>query len=224
MQLPTDKSVSSILSSFKSSREQWIIKFAKVLSIVFHPLWMPLLIFLFVRKIDPYYIAPHEADQFVFLLLGINIVAPALSMLVMIRYGMLSSIDLRDRKERFGPYLLVIFYYVLSFFVLKWKVDHLPETVFRFLEAVILSLVASLTINMFWKISVHMLAQGGVFGTLIGLNAVHPNVDQLWPMFSVAMAGLTAYSRLKLEAHSHGQVYAGFCLGTLINALIISIK
>lgn len=204
--------------------ESTIIRFAKVLSLVFHPLWMPLVIYVFVRSVDPYYIATTQADHFVFLLLGVNIVAPALSMLIMIRYGMLSSIDLRERKERFGPYLLVIFYYVLSFAMLKWKVPYLPETVFRFFESVILSLIASLTINMFWKISVHMLAQGGIFGTLIGLNFIHPNLDQIWPMVSIVMAGLTAYSRLKLEAHTHGQVYAGFCLGTLINALIISIK
>lgn len=204
--------------------DKYIIQFAKVLSLVFHPLWMPLVIYVFVRQVDPYYIATTQGDYFVFLLLGINIVAPALSMLIMIKYGLLSSIDLRDRKERFGPYLLVIFYYVLSFFMLKWKVPYLPDTVFRFFEAVILSLVASLTINMFWKISVHMLAQGGIFGTLIGLNFIHPNMDQIWLMLSVVMAGLTAYSRLKLNAHTHGQVYAGFLLGTLINAVVIAMK
>ena len=204
--------------------KSFITRFAKVLSIIFHPLWMPLVIYVFVRKVDPYYIGSTEADHFVFLLLGINIIAPALSMLIMIRYGMLTSIDLRERKERFGPYMLVIFYYILSFFMLKWKVPYLPETVFGFFEAVIISLIASLVINLFWKISVHMLAQGGVFGTLIGLNVIHPNVDQLWPMFSILMAGLTAYSRLRLEAHTHGQVYVGFCLGTLINIIVISMK
>jgi hypothetical protein len=204
--------------------DKYIVQFAKVLSLVFHPLWMPLVIYVFVRKVDPYYIATSQGDYFVFLLLGINIVAPALSMLIMIKYGLLSSIDLRDRKERFGPYMLVIFYYVLSFFMLKWKVPFLPDTVFRFFEAVILSLVASLVINMFWKISVHLLAQGGIFGTLIGLNFIHPNMDQIWLMLSVVMAGLTAYSRVKLDAHTHGQTYAGFLLGTLINALVISMK
>jgi hypothetical protein len=204
--------------------ESIVIRIAKVLSLVFHPLWMPMVIYVFIRQVDPYYIATTQADRFVFLLLSVNIVAPALSMLIMIRYGMLSSIDLRDRKERFGPYLLVIFYYILSFAMLKWKVPYLPDTVFRFFESVILSLIAALTINMFWKISVHMLAQGGIFGTLIGLNFIHPNLDQVWPMVSVVIAGLTGYSRVKLEAHTHGQVYAGFCLGTLINAMIIAIK
>ncbi|MBL0316014.1 MAG: hypothetical protein IPP69_09610 [Flavobacteriales bacterium] len=197
-------------------------RLAQILSIIFHPLWMPLIIYLSVRAIDPYYIAPTEADYFVFLLLGINIIAPAVSMLIMIKYGMLSSIELRNRKERFGPYLLVIFYYVLSYAMLRWKVSYLPDTVFSFFLSVILSLALSLTINMYWKISVHMLAQGGVFGTLLALNVIHPNLDTIYPALSLIMAGITASSRLYLDAHTHGQVYAGFCLGAIINWIVIS--
>ena len=118
-------------------------RIAQVLSLVFHPLWMPLIIYMSVRTIDPYYIAPSQADYFVFLLLGVNIVAPAVSMLIMIKYGMLSSIELRNRKERFGPYLLVIFYYILSYIMLRWKGPFLPDTVFSFFLSVILSLVIS---------------------------------------------------------------------------------
>lgn len=199
-----------------------ITRLAQILSIIFHPLWMPLVIYVTVRTIDPYYIAPTDADYFVFLLLGINIVAPAISMLIMIKYGMLTSIDLRNRKERFGPYLLVIFYYVLSYSILRWKGPYLPDTVFSFFFSVVISLVISLIINMFWKISVHMLAQGGIFGTLLGLNVIHPNLDMIYPIIALVMAGLTAYSRLYLNAHTHGQVYAGFCLGAAVNWLAIA--
>lgn len=183
-----------------------------------------MVIYISVREIDPFYIAPTEADMFVFLLLGINIVAPAISMLVMIKYGMLSSIDLRNRKERFGPYMLVIFYYIVSYSMLKWKGPYLPDSVFSFFLSVIVSLIISMLINLFWKISVHMLAQGGIFGTLLGLNVIHPNMDLLYPTLSLVVAALTAYSRLYLKAHTHGQVYAGFCLGTCANWLIISTK
>lgn len=199
-------------------------KFAKILSLVFHPLWMPLIIYVFVRRVDPYYIAPTQADNFVILLLLINIVAPALSMLIMIKYGLLTSIELRDRKERFGPYLLVIFYYVLSYLMLRWKGPILPPEVFSFFVSIIASLVASLTINMFWKISVHLLAQGGVFGTILALNTLHKADVQVFLMISILAAGLTAYSRVRLDAHTHGQAYAGFCLGALMNYIIISQK
>jgi hypothetical protein len=203
-------------------RDTFTLRFAKILSLIFHPLWMPLIIYLSVRTIDPYYIATTHADFLVFLLLIVNIVAPAISMLVMIHYKMLSSIELRERKERFGPYMLVIGYYVLSYFILRRYVDFLPGSVFSFFLSVIVSLLLSLGINMYWKISVHMLAQGGVFGTLLALHVIHPNLDMMFPTLSLIMAGLTAYSRLKLDAHTHGQVYSGFALGTCVNWLIIS--
>lgn len=199
-------------------------RFAQILSIIFHPLWMPLVIYLTVRSVDPYYIASTAGDRFIFLLLSINIVAPALSMLIMIKYGMLSSIELRERKERFGPYMLVIFYYILSYVMLKWKGVYLPETVYSFFISVVISLVLSMLINLFWKISVHMLAQGGVFGTLLGVNMIDPNMDIVFPTLSLIMAGATGYSRIYLDAHTPGQVYAGFTLGTIVNFLIISTK
>jgi hypothetical protein len=197
-------------------------RLAQILSIIFHPLWMPLLIYGIVRWMDPYFIAPTEADGFILLLLVVNIVAPALSILVMIKYGWVSGIELRERNERWGPYLLVIFYYAISYLALRWQGPILPKEVFSFVLAVIVSLVLSLSINAFWKISVHMLGQGGVFGSLLALKYVHMADVSVIAMLTIAMAALTGYSRVKLDAHTHGQVYAGFILGTAINWIIIA--
>jgi hypothetical protein len=200
----------------------FIYRLAQVLSIIFHPLWMPLLIYAIVRWMDPYFIAPTQADSFVLALLIVNIIAPALSILVMIKYGMVSGIELRERKERWGPYLLVIFYYCLCYTLLRWQGPILPKEVFSFVFAVIVSLVCSLIINRYWKISVHMLGQGGVFGSLLALKSVHMADVTMIALCTIIMASLTAYSRLKLEAHTHAQTYAGFALGTIINWTIIS--
>lgn len=67
-----------------------------------------------------------------------------------------------------------------------------------------------------------MLGQGGVFGSLLGLKYVHMADVSVIAMLTIIMASLTAYSRLKLDAHTHGQAYAGFALGTAINWLIIA--
>jgi hypothetical protein len=199
-----------------------IYRIAQFLSILFHPLWMPLLIYVIVRWMDPYFIAPTNADAFVLALLIINIIAPAVSILFMIKYGMVSGIELRERKERLGPYLLVILYYCISYSLLRWQGPILPKEVFSFVLAVIVSLVVSLMINQYWKISVHMLGQGGVFGSLLALKSVHMADVTMIAIFTIFMAALTGYSRVKLEAHTHAQVYAGFTLGTIINWLIIS--
>lgn len=197
-------------------------RLAQFLSILFNPLWMPLVIYGLVRWLDPYFIAPTEADSFVLALLIINIIAPAVSILILIKNGTLSGIELRDRKERLGPYLLIIFYYSLCYFLLRWQGPILPKEVFSFLLAVIVSLLCSLAINSYWKISVHMLGQGGVFGSLLALKSLHMADVTIMAIAAIIMASLTAYSRLKLDAHTHGQTYAGFVLGTAINWIIIA--
>jgi membrane-associated phospholipid phosphatase len=202
-------------------REKFIIQFSKFLSLIFHPLGMPMVIYLLVRWIDPYYIAPAEADYFVFLLLGINIIAPAASILIMIKFKMVSSIDLHDRKERWAPYLLVILYYILSYALLRYYGPALPTEVFSFFLSVIVSLLLSLGINFFWKISVHMLGQGGVFGSLISLSILHRADVSIIIIGCLIMAALTGFSRLRLNAHTHQQVYAGFVLGMVCNLVIL---
>jgi membrane-associated phospholipid phosphatase len=202
-------------------KEKFIIKFSKFLSLIFHPLGMPMVIYLLVRWIDPYYIAPTEADYFVFLLLGINIIAPAASILIMIKFKMVSSIDLHDRKERWAPYLLVIIYYILSYALLRYYGPTLPTEVFSFILAVIVSLLISLTINFYWKISVHMLGQGGVFGSLISLSILHRADVSIIIIGCLLMSALTGFSRLRLNAHTHQQVYAGFVLGMICNLVIL---
>ncbi|MFA9219712.1 MAG: hypothetical protein ACEQSL_00840 [Sediminibacterium sp.] len=202
-------------------REKFIIQFSKFLSLIFHPLGMPMLIYLLVRWIAPYYIGSAEADYFVFLLLGINIVAPALSILIMIKFKMVSSIDLHDRKERWAPYLLVIFYYIMSYALLKYYKPDLQKEVFSFFLSVIISLLLSLGINFFWKISVHMLGQGGVFGSLISLSHLIRADVSVVIIGCLLMAALTGFSRLRLNAHTHQQVYAGFVLGMVCNLVIL---
>ncbi|MFM7770731.1 MAG: phosphatase PAP2 family protein [Bacteroidota bacterium] len=200
------------------------VLFAKTLSLIFHPLGMPLVIYILIRWIDPYYIAPAEADFFVFLLLFTNIVAPALSILIMMKFGMVSSIDLKERKERFAPYLLVIFYYFASYSLLRYYGPLLPMEVFSFFLSVLISLILSLSINAYWKISVHMLGQGGVFGSLVSLSILHRADVTIFIIAALIMASLTAYSRLKLNAHTPNQVYAGFCLGFICNVLVLGFK
>ena len=83
------------------------------------------------------------------------------------------------------------------------------------LGATVLVLI-SLLINYLTKISIHMLAMGGLFGTFAGL-AIGFHYDLRLLLFLLALAaGLTGFARLKLKAHTEAQVYTGFGLGVLV--------
>ncbi len=160
-------------------------------------------------------------NYYVLILLLMCIIAPALSMMIMVRFGMLSGLELKQRTERTGPYMLVMFYFILCYVLLKWRMDLLPQEIFRMFLAVIVSLAVALAINLSWKISVHMLAQGGLFGTLLALNYLHQAPVMGFVMLSILVAGFTGYARVQLDAHTPGQVYAGFLLGTVVNVVVI---
>ncbi|MFN9973774.1 MAG: hypothetical protein ACK58T_28165, partial [Phycisphaerae bacterium] len=114
-----------------------------------------------------------------------------------------------QRSERVAPYLLVIFYYGVSWWVLWWKDPGFPDFVFRFFGGVILSLVSALIINIRWKISMHMIAQGGVLGSLLAIHPLMSDSMNLAILLAILAGGLVGASRLLLGAHSHSQVYAG---------------
>lgn len=70
--------------------------------------------------------------------------------------------------------------------------------------------------NYIGKISIHMVALGGMFGTFAGM-AMTFHYDLWFVLFAITFAaGLTGFARLKLKAHSEVQVYAGFALGVCV--------
>jgi len=182
---------------------------------------MPLLIYLFIQQIDPFYIAGTPMDRFILLFLVINALAPALSMLIMLRFGMISSLEAGQRSERFAPFMLVIFYYIVSFGLLWWKNPGFPDFVLRFFASVIFSLSFALLINMRWKISVHMIAQGSLTGCLLAIRSSLPTDGHWLIAGALLLAAWIGFARLQLNAHSPRQVYAGYAVGVIVTWAVI---
>jgi hypothetical protein len=184
---------------------------------------MPLMIYGVIRGIDPFFITGTVLDRFLLLLLFINAIAPAVSMMIMARHGMISDLHLKNRTERSAPYLLVIFYYSISLLLLWWKDPGLPGFIPHFFGAIILSLAAALLINLRWKISMHMIAQGGSLGAFIALRADVPGGMTFVVVGALLVAGIVGFARLHLNAHSHSQIYAGYFTGLVINLATLTL-
>ncbi|MBL7943419.1 MAG: hypothetical protein JNM00_11660, partial [Flavobacteriales bacterium] len=106
------------------------MQFARLLSFVFHPLWMPLVTYYSVYLLDDSVLLTPHGHYLILLLLCLSIIAPAMSIMIMIRHGLLSNLELSERKERTVPYLIVLFYYALMLVVLWWRAPSLPGPVF----------------------------------------------------------------------------------------------
>ena len=95
--------------------------FAKVVSFVLHPLWMPLVTFLLLYVLDPYLGLHFEHFKLILLLLLTCILAPGLSLLVMVKMKLVSDIEVSNKEERYIPFALVIFYYILTYGLLRFQ-------------------------------------------------------------------------------------------------------
>ena len=189
-------------------------KFANTISIVFHPLLLPTyaLLLLFTTN---YYFVMILPVNYRFLLLGFvfitSFVLPAIMMFLLLHAKMIGSLRMENKNERTLPLLIVAAFFFATFYFLRKSPQASVFNVFM-LGSTILILIASL-INYFTKISIHMLAHGGMNGAFLGLAITFSqNINYI--LFSIIfIAGLTAYARLKLNAHSPKQVYLGYLVG-----------
>jgi membrane-associated phospholipid phosphatase len=194
---------------------------AVIISYIFHPLWMPLLVFGLAMWVDPYLIAQRAVVPFIAIVLSVNVLAPGASIWIMVKRGMVSSKEIPGRKERLGPFIVVATYYFITYWFLRPRTMILSEPLVAMFCAVWVALVLTILINLKWKISVHMLAQGGMIGCLAALSKLHfLNIGPLL-IFLILIAGWVGFSRLYLQAHTHAQVYAGFLLGFVVNYTIV---
>lgn len=190
---------------------------AQFVSVVFHPLWMPLATYLIILSVDPFLFVQPAVFSFLLFILVINTIAPGISVVIMVKRKMLSSLEVEHRKERFAPFVLVTLYYVLAYVLIRVKGIHVPDEIFSLISGLIVSLLTALVISLKFKISVHVMAQGALVGVLIALSVRHQLGLHSVVSLAILLAALVAWARLRLGVHSTGEVYLGFVLGALLN-------
>jgi hypothetical protein len=192
------------------------------ISWIFQPLIMPLFAaFIFMNlPVYAFRLLPLPLKHYVFICNALfTLLIPVLMILLLHRFGFISSLQLERREERRFPLLLTLIFYGLNFYFL-YKV-HLPALYYLFLLAALLSLLMSGFITRFWKISMHMTGIGGLCGSIL-LCAFVWQVDlRILLAFLFLLAGAIGSARLILNAHTPMQVLAGFFNGFLPQLAIL---
>lgn len=197
---------------------------AQALSVLFHPLLMPFWAMCALVLHGNYSILgiPYHGR---WLLAGLVFVAtaalPAMFILLLYRMRILRGLNLRGRDERSAPILIGALFFYLSFLMLKQQ-GFAPMFGVYMLGASLLAII-SLLINFWWKISLHMIAQGALTGAMIGLAMFFGPSFLLLAVGAVLLSGLIGWSRLQLKVHRQEEVYAGFMLGAVFMLLLFNL-
>jgi membrane-associated phospholipid phosphatase len=188
--------------------------FALLLSVIFHPiLWAFYMLTGLSLLFD--YIFPSTQQMLIFLgaTFLLMVAFPILMFWILMKFKIISSLQIDDRRERILPLFLVgVSYYFLH---LLMKSMAFPQSFQLFFLGATFILLVCMMITSFWKISIHVLAVGATTGALLALGFRYQIVTFPVVIPCLLIAGLLGYARLKLEAHTPAQVYSGFAIGLI---------
>lgn len=194
---------------------------AKVISYLFHPLFLPCIGLFLIFNIDEtgLWIPSSAMQWFLYAVtFTVTFLLPLLNALLLLKLKFISSLEMKTRQERKFPYLIsAVCYFSESYFLMNADV---PALIKALMVGATLLVVSVLIINFFWKISAHTVGIGGLCGMMIAISSrLQINLHYiLIALFLIA--GLVAFSRLKLSAHNPVQVYVGFLLGVSVPLIL----
>ena len=201
-------------------KEKDIILTARVMSIVFTPFYLPLVGLIALFTFSYMAMMPWRYKLLVLALVYVfTILLPTVLIHVYRRYQGWTLIELGAKERRLVPYILSILCYFSCYYLMN--VLHFPHFMSRILMAALLIQVICALINVWWKISTHTAAIGGVAGALMAFAIIFDFNPVWWLCVVFLIAGLLGTSRIILRQHSLLQVCAGFVVGAVSGFWII---
>ena len=200
------------------SREKNIILTARVISMVFTPFYLPVvgLVSLFLLSYLSLMPTAYKL-QVLTLVYFFTILLPTVLIHLYRKYQGWNLIELGHKERRMVPYVISILCYFFCVYIMDML--HIPHFMGTIVSAALAIQIVCALINVWWKISTHTSAIGGVagalfvFGELFGFNPIW------WLCLVMILAGVLGTSRMILRQHSLAQVVAGFLVGVVCSVL-----
>lgn len=190
---------------------------AHILSVIFSPLLTPTYGVALAMLCSNVTYAVDAAFVFrvVAMVFLITAVVPSAAILALKGMGLLSDVALNNRNERALPYCIVCLSYLCTAFY--FYAGHFPQWFILFMAGAAVAVVVSIVVNIWWKISAHMAAMGGVVALLMRIIADNHQTGSTFAVCIVAivLTGVVASARVALRRHTLGQVLAGTLNGWL---------
>ncbi|MDE6297113.1 MAG: phosphatase PAP2 family protein [Muribaculaceae bacterium] len=205
--------------------ERFLNNAATLLSWILVPLLMPVYGILLAFNLSILDYMPFTNKlTFTVIVAGINMVVPALLVILLKRVGVVDDLGLNGRKERLIPYIITIIAMGATAFFMWGK--HAPMWLVMFFTGGALAGLINLLVNFKWKISAHSAAIAGIIALLIRMmheTTVYPSIV-VWLAIWVGLAGLLGSARVWLGRHTVTQVFAGYAVGFLCVFFLTMIK
>jgi membrane-associated phospholipid phosphatase len=142
-------------------------------------------------------------------------VGPLLYIVIGVRLGILSDIDVSRRSQRVGPFIFGIISATIGWIILSLM--DAPRNLQTVMIITVFSGIIMMVITLWWKISMHASSFGGVATMLTVLYGA-----VMLPLFVLLV--LVSWSRVVLRRHTVSQVIAGSLAGIVLSLVILKIR
>ncbi|HEV8504378.1 MAG TPA: hypothetical protein VGQ53_03220 [Chitinophagaceae bacterium] len=196
---------------------------ARVISYLFHPLFIPVYLFLLLLRGNGYLFASFS-DLGKLMLLGtfviMYIMFPLLSVLLLKALGFISSIHLKTQRDRVIPYVVCMIWYWWIWYVMNNRPEVPRECVILSL-AIFLASIGGLMANISMKVSMHAIAAGVMAAFVMLLGFLQDLNFGFYISGSIFLSGAICTARFIDSDHTPREIYLGLFIGmvTLLLAL-----
>ena len=192
------------------------MQLSKFISIILHPIFMPLLaLYLTLASLPSIAGSTSQDLNYIYgIVICCTNILPLLSIFFLIKKERVSSLEISNHKERSLPLFITVIWMSVGFYMLNSVLFYATILKAELIGAILIILMAAI-ISKFWKISLHLLGIGGAVGVFIALQIIQGGVLYLLLLF-ILFSGILGVARIDQKAHNHAQVYVGFLLGVCI--------
>jgi hypothetical protein len=187
---------------------------ARILSVLLHPVFMPLAACLLLYDTLPEAFAkttPKQLNGWLGMILINTILFPVVLLLLLKGLGFISSIYLRNVKERVIPLIGTMVFYFWPYLVAKNV--HAPFAANVLLLGNFWGITVVFLITIFMKISMHTSGIGSLLGFVLVLMLVTHTFLALPFAIVLAAAAITGWARYQAVAHNKSELILGYAVG-----------
>ncbi len=144
-------------------RQPLVLKgFAQFVSYIFHPLFIPVYVALFLLFVHPLLFAGHDYDAKLRLIATVFVnltLLPAITVFLCWRLKFVDSVYMNTQKERIIPLAAAMIFYFWCWFVLR-NFTVIPGFFRQFLLGSFITIIGAWLANIYFKVSLHAVAAG----------------------------------------------------------------
>lgn len=188
---------------------------AKIISYIFHPLFIPTYVFLWMYWRFPYTFVGLSGRDLHMRVLGLFMTTsffPAFTVFLLWKLKFIKSIHLRTQKERIIPYIATMIFYWWMWYLSRSFTDQASALKF-FYFGIFIATIPALILNNFVKVSMHAMGAAGAVTAIILTCILYHTTYGLDIAIATILAGIICTARMALSEHSIFEINSGIVIG-----------